>query len=278
MSLKINDLIVSDLTGIGRYSFSRLSTYHTCQYLYDKTYNHGRVTGVGNSFASYGTMVHSLLESYLKGETDINDLQDQYIDRFADDCSDGVEMYIPSKKGGFFYKDLTDIYYNGGLEFFEEFDGFDGMEVLGVEENFDVVIKHKGVSFILDGFIDLVAKKDGELYVIDHKSKGKFKSVAEKNEYRRQLALYSLYASYKWGAIVREGWFNQFRINHIEKFEMTDEVILEALDWAIDTVTQIESEFLWLPNTSDRFYCRNLCDARDDCVYFDQNEERIENE
>lgn len=278
MSLDVSELIISDLSGIGRYSFSRLSTYHTCQYLYDKTYNHGRVEGAGNTFASYGTMAHAILESYLKDEIPLENLEERYVELFSEECSDGIQMYIPSKNGGFFEKDLTELYYTGGLDFFQNFEGFEGMNVLGVEENFDIVLKYKDVVFIFNGFIDLVAEKNGELYVIDHKSKGKFKSALEKQEYRRQLALYALYASYKWKMPVKEGWFNQFRINHIEKFAMTEEVMLEALDWAVDTIKEIESEFLWLPNISDRFYCRNLCDVREDCYYFQQNEEQLENE
>lgn len=270
--MNISDIIKGDLTGIGRYSFSRLSTYHTCQHQYNEYYNNHK-RGQGNNFASYGTMAHSILESYFRDEIPLDSLKDEYIQRFSDECSDGIQMFLPTKDGGFFEKDITDLYYNGGLEFFENFDGLEGMNVLGVEENFDILIEYKGVKFIFNGFIDLVVEDEDYLYVIDHKSKGKFKSVAEKNEYRRQLALYSVYATYKWGKPVKEAWFNQFRINVIEKFEMTDEIIEEALTWAVNTVMDIESEFLWLPNTSDRFYCRNLCDLREQCVYFNRNED-----
>lgn len=270
--MNLYKIIESDLTGIGRYSFSRLSAYHTCQHQYNQYYNN-RKSGNGNAFASYGTMAHSILESYFRSEVPLDNLKDEYVQRFSEECSDGIQMFIPTKDGGFFQKDLTNLYYEGGLEFFEKFDGLKEMDVLGVEEDFDILINYKDVCFILNGFIDLIAQdKDGNLYVIDHKSKGKFKSVAEKNEYRRQLALYSIYAMFKYKMPVKEAWFNQFRINHIEKFEMTDEIIEEALEWAANTVMDIESESLWLPNTSDRFYCRNLCDMRDQCVYFNEGE------
>ena len=274
MSLDINKLIVQDLTGVNRYSFSRLSTYHTCQYQYNERYNRKK-HGLSNGFSSYGTMVHSILELYFNEELGANDLKDEYVERFSEECSEGIQMLIPSKNNDFFEKYLTELYYNDGYRFFENFEGFqdnfgnkDKYKVLGVEENFNLLINHKDKPFILNGFIDLIIEKDNELYVIDHKSKGKFKSVGEKAEYCRQLALYSLYVQYKWGRPVKEAWFNQFRINHIEKFKMTDEVIEEALDWAVDTVKNIESEFLWLPNTSDIFYCTNLCDFRDECEYY----------
>lgn len=267
--MKIDNIIKGDLTGIGRYSFSRLSTYHTCQHQYNEYYNKKQRV-VGNEFASYGTMVHSILESYFQGDTPLNKLKEEYIERFSSECRGGIAMFVPKKDGDFFEKDLTNLYYDGGISFFETFDGMTDMKVLGVEENFDILIEYNDVKFIFNGFIDLVTEKDGCLYVIDHKSKGKFKSVAEKNIYRRQLALYSVYVMHKWNRSVKEAWFNQFRINHIEKFEMTDEIMEEALMWATNTVQEIENEFLWLPNTTDKFYCRNLCGLRDECVYFNE--------
>jgi len=269
MSIKFEDAVIKDLTGIGRYSFSRLSTYHTCQYQYNEHYNN-RKNGVGNTFASYGTMAHAILEEFSRKELEKEDLAKEYKERFEKECGDGISMSIPKKDGGFFEKDLTDLYYNSGLAYFEDFNGWDDMEVLGIEEHFDILLKHNDVNFIFNGFIDLVTEKDNCLYVIDHKSKGKFKSKKEQAKYRRQLALYAIYAEHKWQKEVKEVWFNQFRINTTMKYELTDKIVKEALDWASDTVKDIESEVMWLPNTSDAFYCKNLCDLRNECPYSKQ--------
>lgn len=267
MSLNRDELIKMDLTNVGRYSFSRLSTYHTCQYQYNEHYNN-KESGENNTFAGYGTMAHEILEKYYNGDLKAEDMKEEYQKGFSEECGDGVIMYAPKKDGDYFEKDLTELYYNSGLEYFSDFEGFDDLNILGVEEEFSFLLSYNDVNFILGGFIDLVAEKDGYLYVIDHKSKGKFKSKAEKKKYRRQLALYSLAAERKWGKPVKEVWFNQFRLNHIEKFKLDDEMVEEALMWATDTVKAIESEFMWLPNTSDKFYCKNLCDIREKCPYF----------
>lgn len=262
----MQDPIVLNLTGIERYSFSKLSTFHTCNLQYDFNY-HRKLKGESNSFAEYGTASHEILEQFFNGNLATFELSTKYEEAFEQIRENGGVSMLVSGKNGFSNIDLTESYYESGLDYFENFDGFPELEPIGVEERFDLLLEHKGKKFILNGFIDLVAKKDGDLIIIDHKSKSKFKSIKEKNEYCRQLALYSLFASHKYKQPVKEVWFNQFRIGTITKFDLTDNIIEEALDWAADTIEQIERESLWLPNTSNDFFCSVLCDFRYICQY-----------
>jgi len=258
--------IILDLTGIDRYSFSKLSSFHTCQLQYDYNYNK-KIPGESNSFADYGTSSHEILEKFFNGNLATFELTTEYEKVFEEIRDNGGVSMLVGGKNGYSTIDLTESYYNSGLEYFDTFDGFPDLELISTEKRFDLLLEHKGKKFILNGFIDLVAKKDGDLIIIDHKSKSKFKSTQEKKEYSRQLALYSLYASHKYGQPVKEVWFNQFRIGTITKFELTDDLIEEALDWAVDTIEQIEQENWWLPNTISNFFCNNLCNFRYICPY-----------
>ena len=261
--------ILMDMANIHNFSFSKLSTYHTCPYQYYRNYIK-RQHGENNGFSEYGSVVHEILENYFRGNLEVFELEQKYEEAIADV---EVSMLLPSKNGHI-RKDITNSYYRGGLEYFQNFEDFPGMTVIGVEERFNVLMEHKGKKFMLNGFIDLVCEKDGELYVIDHKSKAKFKNSDEKKKYFRQLALYSIYISKKYGKPVKELWFNQFRIHVLEKCVLTDEILTEALDWAVDTIEQIDSETMWLPKI-DNFYCLNLCNYRYTCHYselYDESE------
>lgn len=260
--------IILDLTGIEKYSFSKLSSFHTCNLQYHNNYiSKENLQQTSNSFADYGTAAHEILEQYFNGSLATFELSTKYEEAFEQIRENGGVSMLVSGKNGFSNIDLTESYYESGLDYFENFDGFPELEPIGVEERFDLLLEHKGKKFILNGFIDLVAKKDGDLIIIDHKSKSKFKSIKEKNEYLRQLALYSLFASHKYKQPVKEVWFNQFRIGTITKFDLTDSIIEEALDWAVDTIERIEEENWWLPNTSSEFFCNNLCNFRFYCQY-----------
>lgn len=261
-----------DLQGIDRFSFSKLSCYHTCPLQYQKNYINREGRGEQNSFGDYGTNAHEILEDYFNGKLATFELEGKFEEMMEGVIENGGVTMLIKNKDKYSKIDLTDSYYRTGLEYFQNFDGMPGIKVLGIEEKFDLLLEHKGKKFILNGFIDLVAEKDGDLIIIDHKSKAKFKSKAEKHQYFRQLVLYAIHAEYKYGKPVKECWFNQFRVGVIEKLKLTDELRKEALDWAVDTIEQIEQEQLWLPKI-DMFFCANLCGYRFECPYSDLCEE-----
>ena len=62
---------------IERYSFSKLSSWWVCPYGYYQRYIEHKA-GIGNAFASFGTLVHELLEKYAKGEAELWDLPQMY--------------------------------------------------------------------------------------------------------------------------------------------------------------------------------------------------------
>ena len=62
---------------VERYSFSKLSSWWTCPYGYFLRYIEHKA-GIGNAFASYGTLVHEIMEKYAKGEVELWDLPQMF--------------------------------------------------------------------------------------------------------------------------------------------------------------------------------------------------------
>lgn len=237
---------------VERYSFSKLSSFHTCPYGYYQRYIKG-LKGEGNAFSSYGTLVHSILERWAKNEIPMDILADMFEWEFP--------IEVPEKFPYNKYVDLRESYFNQAVSYLKNFNGFPGLKILGVEERFDVYVD----DWIFNGVIDLVGEKNGELIIIDHKSHKKFASKDEQHQYTRQLYLYSLHIKEKYGEYPGQLMFNMFR-NPAEVYAMFDEQNLdEALQWARGTVKEIRECFDFYPTPND-FFCRNLCNHRKYCT------------
>ena len=205
--------------------------------------------GDGNAFAQVGTLAHSILERYAKGELKISEMAKAFKKEF----SSAVTEPFPK-----FFRDLKDIYYKGTLAYFNNFKGFGNYKVLAVEDRFDVEID----DWIFNGVIDLVLEdEEGNIIVEDHKSKSSFKSKTEQHKYARQLYLYAHYIIKKYGKTPKRLIFNMFRKQVLLEIEFNENDYQEALEWAKETVSQIRIEEKYEPSFDD-FYCDNLCDFR----------------
>lgn len=225
--------------------------------------------GCGNAFAEYGTLVHGLMEEYFNGELSIFDLAIEYENRF-----DGIviDQFPPNK-----YVDMRQSYYHKGQEFLENFDGLlpSGCEILGVEKKINFEISNK--PFV--GFIDLLFKNpEGKLVFCDHKSASlKWKKNGEISKtsaekmlmYKRQQYLYckSLIDVGMQPDYLAWNFFNDQKFIMIKFDQMEYE---EALQWAENTIRMIEAEEVFEPKI-DYYYCHNLCDVRENCIYCEKN-------
>lgn len=238
---------------IERFSFSKLNAWWTCPYGYYQRYIEHK-PGIGNAFASFGTFVHELMEQYAKGEAELWDLPQMYEWQF--------DTAVPEKFPHNKYVDLRDSYYSQGLNFLKSFEGYEDLNILGVEEEFTINID----DWQFNGFIDLVFKdKDGRLIIRDYKSKASFKNDNEKHKYARQLYLYSLYAKEKYGRYPDELQFLMFRKQREPvRIPFNIEDLEEAVQWAKDTVAIIRNAFDY-PAQCDDFYGENLCNHREYC-------------
>lgn len=84
---------------------------------------------------------------------------------------------VPEKFPWNKYKVLRDSYYEEGLNFLKNFNGYEKCKILGIEQEFEIEID----DWNLVGFIDVVfVDESGKLIVRDYKSKASFKNETEK--------------------------------------------------------------------------------------------------
>lgn len=236
-----------------QYSYSKLTSFYECPYAFYRNYQQHE-PGESNLFASYGILVHSILERYAKGELHLEELVDEFTSSFEMSINEPIIMYG---------KDLTSSYFDKGVTFFTNFKGFWGLTPLESEYRFEIELGNN--TFI--GIIDLVVQdKDGNIIIIDHKSSSKFSKKDLKSK-SKQLYLYAKAIYDKYGKYPAQLWFNHFKNDYVEKIEFDMDFYNETIAWALDTIEEIEACLEFDPNNSDKFYCSYLCDYRNSCEY-----------
>lgn len=240
------------------YSFSRLKRFLECPLSYYKRYIEKEENGVGHGTSEFGTFMHLILEKYSKNELNLEDMLMYYMDEYDSNINSTFEFQMSNN----FSKDLSDIYYNSGIDYLTNFDGLDIFgKILDVEYEFDLEYKNK---FKINGKVDLITQSNDDLFIIDHKSKSNFKNKKERDEYRRQLYIYSFAVKEKYGVYPKKLFFNMFRKDKILEFDFIEEEYIEALDWFESTVEKIEDCIVFNSNP-DTIYCNNFCDFRLNC-------------
>lgn len=225
------------------WSYSKLTSYETCPYLFNQIYLEKSVEERDNAFAQFGSCCHNLLERYYKGELDSWELESKY----RQEIVNAVTEPFPSEN-------MAISYYTGGLEYFKEFrDPFQGRKVLEVEEKFKGTIY--GQRFT--GVIDLVVQDEG-IIIIDHKSKKNFSTSKEHLKYLRQLYLYAEHIKQKFGEYPKQMMFNMFRSNQLVVAEFDPEEAKRVEEWATKTIQSVRADDKMeaLPNW---FFCNRLC-------------------
>lgn len=277
------------------YSFSRLSSWETCRWAWYMNYmcdiyqcECGNVFPVrkgedpvcfkcggldakkielnkDNAFSQYGTLCHEIIERYAKGELAEYEMLDEYESNFDIAVS---EEFPPNA-----FADLKSSYYNGGYDYFGNFEGFDYItkpyKILGVEKEFETDFG----DFKLKGFIDLLLEDgDGNIIIVDHKSKKEIKKKEDKIHYGRQTALYAKWVHDEYGKWPKELVYNLFRSRSLLRIKFTQAVYEEAVEWATKQVKEIEAaiadeNFQWSYDNSSDFFCNYLCNFKDICAF-----------
>lgn len=248
------------------WSFTRVNAYATCPKMFKLSYIDCE-SKLQNAFAEWGTLCHGILEDYFNGKITLLDMTTAYDDRFGE----VVKHNFPFK--------LRAKYRESGKTFFDSFAGLpDGYEVLGVEQKVD--LRFKGRPFV--GYIDLLLrdKSDGKIILVDHKSKSKFNTEAEKSHYLMQLYLYSQYVYERYGQYPKLLVFNMFRAGTVVTEEFRKEAFDSAVRWLNDTIDSIYrdvefSDKICLECMRKRtaeddfkhsdFFCNELCSVRSHC-------------
>lgn len=236
-----------------RWSFSSLSTYDQCPMCFKLKYI-DHVKQDGNAFSDYGTFCHGLLERWAKGELPSFLMAAEYEDGYTDAIT---HSFPPFPRG------MPEKYYQAGLEYFSNFEGFgDNYEILSAEKKF--TLKFGEETFV--GLADLVLrdKTTDEIIVIDHKSKSMSSMAKELNIYRRQLYTYAAYVKDEFGRFPSKLCFNMFKDGEWIEEEFDEAAYNETVQWITDTIKAIRAEKDWKVCTSG-YFCRFVCSTFDDC-------------
>jgi hypothetical protein len=252
-----------------RYSYSQLSSFSECPFGY--YLNHIELQeGKSNGFAEQGTLIHDLLDKWAKKELTIEQLPKEYERRYPDEVVTSFPRMLASK--GYAEKS-----YQQGLEYFENFRGFPGFEVIAAEEKFDMPLElTDGTTRPFIGFIDLVLRDEftGGLVIMDHKSKSWATFRKERESMYRQQYLYAHFVHKKYNEWPQSLMFNLFKAEgKLDEQEFSLDKYNEVMQWATDAIHQIESyEILdWMeckeqktPGKPD-MYCAEICSVRGSC-------------
>lgn len=247
------------------YSYSKLKSFYNCKYYYYINYFEKSLPRESHGTSEFGSLVHDILEKYSRGELESYELLPYYEEHY-NDCVKSSFILRMSKD---YSIDMENKYYESGKKFLSDFEGWD-YKVVDVEQSFDLPYKDK---FKINGRIDMICEDDnGNLIVVDHKSKARWKNKAEKKEYEKQLYFYSYAIKQTYGKYPKKMAFNMFRSNHWEWFDFNLKEFRSVMRWAEETVEEIESEMDFSP--PDRilsgefdFFCSNFCSYRNSCKY-----------
>lgn len=254
------------------WSFSSVNCYENCPKCFYLSYlQDPPIEKASNAFAQWGTLGHSLFERYANGDLELYELGAVYLKEYDKQ----VTLTFPPNK----YVDLNESYFDKGLEYFERFEGFpDSWELIESEK--EIRLNIGGNAFI--GFIDLIVRDrdTGKYIVVDHKSKSKFKNDKEKEEYARQLYLYSLYIEERYGEYPSHLIFNMFRANDVVIIDFDEKSLEKSVEWFKNTIKNIKNDGIFLDKIivsrkaknlpmrgfkKSDFFCNSLCGVRHFC-------------
>jgi hypothetical protein len=227
------------------YSFSRLTTFHTCKHAFNEKYNNGYVEG-DNAWSIGGGFAHDIIEGVLKKEIPAENAAHIWATQLP-------PLEFATMKHTYVEKYITEIH-----EFFKTFVGVND-EIIAVEKHFETDID--GIRF--QGHIDLLSRGENQaIKITDWKTSGMGEFTGKKLKAKaRQLYLYSEGVKEEYGEYPKELCFHMIKYNKEIKIDFNMKDLQEAKDWLRATVEQIESETEWEKNHQP-FWCQNLCAVR----------------
>ena len=240
------------------FSYSRLECFEACPYRWFLKY----ITGCEEEprfYSSYGSLMHSLLQRYYIGFLKARDLPEAFLEEF----SDQVRGERPSDS-------IVQKYISSGLSYLRGFQPLP-FNPIAVEAKLDFEVC--GVPFT--GIIDFLGEKDGNVYIVDHKSrdlkprskrKKPTQNDMELDEMLRQLYIYAEGVRRVFGKYPAALCFNCFRNGTLIEEPFDVEACQKALSWASNLIETIKDEEDFAPYI-DFFPCRWLCGVSSQCVY-----------
>ena len=248
-----------------RYSYTQLESVSECPYMFylERLEDH-KDELVSNSFALQGSLIHDLVDKWAKGELKKEELPGEYKRRYPLEVPNDWPRMLASKG----YASKT---YEQGLQYFEDFNEFEGYEVIASEQRFTTKIDGR----LFTGIIDMILKdkKTGEYIICDHKSKSHSSFSKNAKKMFRQQLMYAKYFKEKYKRFPDKLMFNLFKEGGMLVIEAFDEAQYdETIKWAKEQIEKIESYELldWYTTKEGAdekkdFFCCNICSCRKIC-------------
>ena len=247
------------------YSYSQLSSFDECSYAFYLQRIEGLQEQASNAFAERGTLIHDLLDQWAKKLLTKEDMLGEYERRYSDEVVTAFPRMLAAK--GYAQKA-----YQQGIDFLENFDEFEGYEVLSAEEKFKIDLPlSDGTTRPFVGIIDLMLreKKYGDLIICDHKSKSMTSFKKDEDKMYRQQLIYSTYVKDKYGQFPQVMMFHLFNEGGVKPQRLfSQEQYDETIEWATKQIKGIEDYTVidWLVcKEKPDFYCWELCGSRKEC-------------
>lgn len=225
-------------------------------------------------FSTYGSFIHEIIEGFYKGRYHRRDLVPTFLLGF------GEKVRGEPPDGSFIQK-----YIKAGVDYLESFQPF----------NFDMLEVEKKIKFDLDGIpfvgvIDFLGERDGELCIIDNKSRNlKQRSSRAKptvndreiDSMLRQLYIYAAAVKQEYGKFPKWLCLNCFKNGNFIQEDFDMNAYNEAMVWVKETVGRIKSSTdfpatLDLDNPGKEWFkCSYICGVHKYCEYYENVKEKM---
>lgn len=257
----MGDMILRPLIEDMTWSYSRVSCFDDCPYRWYLKY----ISGFKEEpmfYASYGSFMHRLIEQYYRG----NITKEEMLTKFLIDFQSEVSGERPQAS-------TVQKYIEAGVEYLKGFQPFP-YNMVDVEKKIDFEVG--GNHFV--GFIDYLGEKDGELYIVDNKSRDlKPRSKRKKptlkdqelDEMLRQLYLYAAAIKQEYGKYPKELCFNCFKSGVFINEPFNEEAFHDAIRWVSQSIECIKNEEDFRPSV-DYFGCKFICGVNKECCYVER--------
>jgi RecB family exonuclease len=249
------------------FSYTQLASVDECPYSFyleriDTDEEGNPLQQQENFFAQHGSLIHKILELWAKGYIPAEDMVAKYEELYPDYIKTDPPVFMTG------YKEKA---HDWGRWYFEDFKGFPGFEIVSAEEKYlmDLPLTD-GTKRPFRGVIDLILKdENGDLVIMDHKSKSLKEFTKNRREMYRQQYTYAAYVKEKYGVFPKKLAFNLFKENGlIDVADFSEEDYEETMQWATDKIMEIENrDFLsWLDQKEEPdFFCNEICSVRKYC-------------
>ena len=242
------------------WSYSRIECFCDCPYRFFLKYFAG-VKEKPLFYSSYGSFIHKLIEQYYKGAL----TKDEMVTKFLTDFSKEVRGTRPQES-------TVTKYIQCGCEYLRSFQPF----------RFNMIDVEKRVEFNIDGtpfvgFIDYLGEEDGELVIVDNKSRDlKPRSKRAKPTLKdqeldsmlKQLYIYSAAVKQEYGKFPKLLCFNCFRTGTFIEEPFNEDAYNAAIEWAKKQVEDIKDADDFYPQI-DYFSCNFICGVDEECEYYE---------